>query len=286
MAKRIAVLTLVAVASIGVGACGGDDEEGGAYDAGGDCRESIACLEETLGTAPDGTLEECIDASESAYRQASSGQRGRVDAAYEACNGRKACEYKVCVEDELGIGDDEGEGIDVGGPSPPECSGITKPLQGSVESSIGTFAYSDGEALFWVNDEGCLASVELELKSGSCSVRFSGRGLLDDQGRYLITEVSISMPGLCPGYPDGLDSTTYFEDAEEVPLGTIEVQREQASWSECRPGTLVVTPNVIVKGSSFTTGRPDIGFTTPIQVSGNFSGTHYAAIDGCPTVFF
>jgi hypothetical protein len=281
MAKGIAGLALVTAASIGAGACGGDDD-GGKFDAGGDCSEAIACLEKTLGPAPNGTLEKCIDTGENNYRQASPDARRRMDAAYEACNQRKACDYTACVEDEFGSSDDGS----VVGPTPrPTCTGLTKPQQGSVESTVGTFAYSDGEARFWVNDEGCLTGVDLELKSGSCSVTFSGEGLLDEQGRFLITVVSISMPGLCPGYPDGLESGTYFQSAQEQPFGTIEVQREQASWSECRPGTLVVSPNVVVDGFG-TPGRPDIGFSAPIQVTGNFSQTHWEPIGGCPIVFF
>ena len=165
-------------------------------------------------------------------------------------------------------------------------AGSQRPLQGSVESTVGSFAYNDGEARFWVNDEGCLTEVDVELKSGSCSVEFSAKGLLDDQGRYLITGVTVDMSGLCPGYPDVLDSGIYLEHAEKQPFGTIEVQREQASWSECRPGTLLVTPNVVLKGYAGTPGKPDIGFSTPIQVSGRFSGAHLDPSGGCPTVFF
>ena len=281
MAKGIAGLLFVTTVSIGVAACGSDDDP--TYDVNLDCRETIACREETLGPAPEGVFQECIDASNRGYGQATSDQKRRVAAATEECSQRKACAYVECVEDALGI-----DRIDTSAPRPPAdtCSGLTKPLQGSVESTVGTFAYNDGEARFWVNDEGCLTEVNVELKSGSCSVEFSAKGLLDDQGRYLITSANVSMPGLCPGYPDGLERGSYSEYADKQPFGTIEVQREQASWSECRPGTLIVTPNVVLKGFAGTPGKPDIGFSTPIQVSGKFSRTHLDPSGGCPTVFF
>lgn len=168
---------------------------------------------------------------------------------------------------------------------PDTCAGLNEPVQGSVESTVGTFAHGNGEARFWMSDTGCITEVDLELKSGGCSVTFRAEGLLDAEDRFLITNVSLSMPGLCPGYPAGLGSGTYYQSATDQPFGTIEVQRERASWSECRPGTLVATPNVVLKGFG-TAGKPDIGFSTPIQVSGSFSWTHYDPSGECPTVFF
>jgi hypothetical protein len=133
-----------------------------------------------------------------------------------------------------------------------------------------------------VNDEGCLTTIDLELKSGPCAITFTGEGLLDAQNRYLITTVSLDARGLCPGYPDGLGNPLLLESAKTQPFGTIELQREEASWSECRPGTLVVTPSVVL--SNF--GDPAVDLDgAQVTVSGNFARTHLDPSGGCPVPF-
>jgi hypothetical protein len=238
-----------------------------------DCSQTVACLETSRGPAPPGTVDNCVSQTSASYAKLPSSSRAQVDSTFHSCSGRKACDYFTCVR---GASGDESI-------SPPEpCSGITKPVSGTVTSSVGAFAYSNAEARFWVNDESCLTTIDLELTSGPCSLTFTGEGLLDAQNRYLITRVQLDARGLCPGYPDGLGNPIVVQSATSQPFGTIELQREEASWLECRPGTLVVTPSVVLSNP----GGPAIDLNgAQIKVSGNFAKTHLDPSGGCPVPF-
>ena len=269
-----------------VSGCGGSGDDVVPYDASYDCEQSIACLERSQGPAPAGTLEQCVFDSAELYDGASDEQRAKADALFTTCGGKAGCEYAGCVADHQPV--DSG-----GGPSVNDGSASSSPtatmqcdndlaLSGSIPSSAGSFAYNAIETRFWVNPQGCLTEVDVELKSGDCSVEFDAQGLLDAQGRYLIDTAWVRAGGLCPGYPTGLNSI-YVEGASGQPFGTIEVQRDQTDWRACAPGKLIVMVSVVLDGGSAV----DVGFSNlEIDLESNFSRTHLDPSGECPTMFF
>lgn len=268
-----------ALASVLAVACQSSDR---GYDAAYDCEQTIACAEETRGPASGDAHSSCIEASNQAYAGASAGQRTSADELFAACSGLMACEYTSCIAEESGNTDGRGSSI-IGSYS--VCNeGPLEPNTGEVPSSAGPFAFSEAEALYWVsNEHHCLTGVGVELHSGPCSVSFSAdKGLIDREGRFLITNVTLNAGGLCPGYPD-LTSSLYLETATSQPFGTIEIIREEASWYECREGQVIVRPSVTLRDF----GGPAIELRDfELVFSGGLSRTHLDPSGACPVELF
>lgn len=253
-------------------ACDGSDES---YDAENDCRQTIACIEETQSV--NASLDDCAAESMDNYAEATAAQRAGLDAAYHACRSERSCDYVECVAEQQGVEVDEGS---FGPTTPVECEEV-EPLAGEVPSSAGSFAYSDVDIRLWLNGEGCLTEVDVELKSGDCNVTFMGDGLIDADGRYLITQTRVDARSLCPGYPMGLSGLA-FESHREAPFGTIEVRRAAEPWSTCAPGEVIVSPN----GTATIGLDQDVTFSgSELRFTGTLKQTHHDPSGGCPPVY-
>jgi hypothetical protein len=91
------------------------------------------------------------------------------------------------VEDELAEQDFSPDGGGDGGDD--TCEQELTPAAGGVTSSIGAIPYKTAEVLFWVStDKGCLNEIDVSLRSADCELSFRADGLVDGQGRFLITE--------------------------------------------------------------------------------------------------
>lgn len=251
-----------------LGRCTSNDGEGGGYDARYDCEELAVCLDQRGAPVSDEQVNECVADSAAGYRGLSASRRREFDDAFATCGDLTSCDYSDCFEGELGLA--------------PTCTGALTPSTGTVPSSAGTFAFNEAEAQLWVNNEGCLTEIDVVLHSGQCSVEFSGEGLLDAEGRYLITRVWIRTSGLCPGYPDDL-SGLLLQQATDQPFGTIEVNRTEENWLQCAATDLIIKPTVSFERFDAT---PIVMSDFTLSFSGSLSRTHLSLDASCPTLFF
>lgn len=269
----------VYVAALGMLAACGDSEKKDRYDPVYDCRQLFQCASDREASVI-GTEQECVEVGLEDYRVASPGWQAGLDEAHSVCADKSSCDYQECMANELPFR----RRVAAMAPGT-ECGPQLSPAEGHVASSLGGIPYTKAEVSFSVNSKGCLNAIDVEFSNASCSMRFSAHGLLDEEGRYLITEVRFAKGGLCPGYPDALSgSFLYRESAKDQPLGTISVTRPDESWHECHPGELVIRPEVTLEGSL---DDPDVDLHgAEIRLTGKFTSTYRDSDDSCPVVFY
>lgn len=262
-------------------ACGGSDSSSGKgpYEARVDCEHILSCWESVEGFAA-GTLMDCTESSRESYRGLEPMDRTRLDSAYGTCKHLASCEYLDCFDAELGVGagSNGGDGGDGG-----TCEANFMPATGEVQSAAWALPYSSVDASFWVNQADCLTALEVQFASAGCVLTLGGKGLLDPDGRYLITYASFEKSGPCPDYPDSFSGDyAYSVDATAEALGTLTLTRDDVGWDQCTAGGLLVEPKLVLKG---TADEPEIDLSrAKVLVQGNFRATYLDALSGCPAV--
>jgi hypothetical protein len=275
------ISTVIALTHLSCNDTGSDDGDG--INVRYDCVQTIACMQKTLGPAPEGELDECIDARNEGLVEADGDTQAQYEAALQVCGELATCQFVECMLDETGGG---AYGLDSMLPLFPEdCPDSVEVTTGEVVTPQFTIPYNDVEILLWKpTDYNCISEIDVELNSGDCGFRFTADDFVDENGRLLITDVSFHASGLCPGYPDGLNANTLSEYASGEPLGTIEVIRASDDWNECAETTVVLQPNVELS-DLFDNLTLDLRGVR-IELTGKFNWTHFDPSGECPELYY